>query len=100
MACRDSTTAKEAFSQEKFDLVISDLMLPDTNGIILLKELKKINPALPIVIVTGFPQVYSPQMAKADGVDSYLCKPFRINQLEQVLSSLLYPEKTPKRQTN
>jgi DNA-binding response OmpR family regulator len=99
MACRDGTTAKEAFLQGKFDLVISDLMLPDTNGVTLLKELKNINPALPIAIVTGYPQVYSPQMAKTDGIDGYLGKPFRINQLEQVLSNLLYPEKTPKRQT-
>ncbi|HBC45420.1 MAG TPA: hypothetical protein DEO84_01615 [candidate division Zixibacteria bacterium] len=100
MVCRDGTSAKEALSKGKFDLVISDLMLPDTNGVILLKELKKIDPALPIVIVAGYPQVYSPLMAKADGIDGYLGKPFRINQLEQVLSNLLYPQKTPKQQTN
>ncbi len=94
VACRNGADAREAFANEKFDLVISDFMLPDVNGVILLRELKKLNPALPIVIVTGYPWAYTPAMAKADGIDGYLGKPFRINQLEQVMAGLLFPEKS------
>jgi DNA-binding response OmpR family regulator len=100
VACRNGADAEEAFSKDKFDLVISDLMLPDTNGVVLLKELKNINPSLPIVIVTGYPLVYTPLMAKAEGIDGYISKPFRINQLEQVIANLLFPEKNPRRRPN
>ncbi len=97
VACRNGADAREAFAKEKFDLVISDFMLPDANGVILLRELKKLNHALPIVIVTGYPLAYTPAMAKADGIDGYLGKPFRINQLEQVMAGLLFPEKSRNR---
>jgi DNA-binding response OmpR family regulator len=100
IACRTGAAAKEAFSSAKFDLVISDFMLPDINGVLLLKDLKSNNPALPIVIVTGYPLAYTHQMAKADGIDGYLGKPFRINQLEQVIASLLYPAQSHKRPGN
>jgi DNA-binding NtrC family response regulator len=96
VACRTAAAAREAFAKDNFAIVISDFMLPDYNGVILLKDLKKINPNLPIVIVTGYPLAYTPAMARADGIDGYLGKPFRINQLEQVIVDLLYPEKTPK----
>jgi DNA-binding response OmpR family regulator len=98
VACRSAASAREIFQSNHFDLAISDFMLPDTNGIILLKELKGINPNLHIVIITGYPLAYTLAMAKADGLDGYLGKPFRINQLEQVIANLLYPEKAPKRQ--
>jgi DNA-binding NtrC family response regulator len=96
VACRSAASAREIFQTNHFDLAISDYMLPDTNGIILLKEQKGLNPNIPIVIVTGYPLAYTPAMARADGVDGYIGKPFRINQLEQVIASLLYPEKAPK----
>jgi DNA-binding response OmpR family regulator len=96
VACRTVAAAKEIFAKDTFALVISDFMLPDSNGVFLLKELKNENPNLPIVIVTGYPLAYTPFMARTDGIDGYLGKPFRINQLEQVIVSLLYPEKIPK----
>lgn len=98
VACRTATAAKEAFAKDTFALVISDFMLPDSSGVILLKDLRRDNPNLPIVIVTGYPLAYTPSMARTDNIDGYLGKPFRINQLEQVIVSLLYPENSPTSQ--
>jgi len=95
-ARHDSTSALEAFKKYKFDLVISDFMLPDGTGLELLKSIKKLKPMMQVVIATGYPLAYPPAMARADGVDGYLAKPFRINQLEQVIVTLLYPERIKK----
>ena len=85
-----------AFIDQSFDLVIADYMLSDISGVKLLRKLREIRTEVPFVIITGYPLAYPPSSAKADGVDAYLTKPFRINQMEQVITSLLYPEKSRK----
>jgi CheY-like chemotaxis protein len=94
-AVGNAEAAVRAFMKKKFDLIISDFILPDSNGVELLKKIKKMKSSTPFVIVTGYPLAYPPAMAKADGVEGYLAKPFRVNQLEQVIASLLYPERQP-----
>ncbi len=89
----NAAEARKAFAAERFDLVVSDFMLPDSNGTDLIKSLKEMRPETPAVIVTGYPVAYPPSLARLDGIDGYLVKPFRINQLEQVMAGLLYPEK-------
>jgi CheY-like chemotaxis protein len=92
----NAADAIQAFSLTPFDLVVSDYMLPDSSGFDLMCGVRKIRTDTPFVIVTGYPVAYPPSLAKADGVDGYLVKPFRINQLEQVISGIFYPEKTEK----
>lgn len=74
---------------EKFDLVISDIKMPVTNGIDFLHEIKSKYPNLPVVIITGYPLAYPPKKASAEGADGYIAKPFRINQIEKILKRLL-----------
>ena len=93
-AYRKITDAIEAVKRDNFDLVISDFMLPDGTGLDLLRQIKKLDKGIPFVITTGYPLAYPPAVAKADGVGGYLVKPFRINQMEQVISNLLSPKKT------
>ena len=47
--------AIKRISNEEFDLLISDIRLPDINGITVLKESKIIQPRLDVVIITGYP---------------------------------------------
>lgn len=93
---KSGTDGVAAFIDRSFDLVIADYMLSDISGIELLRKLREIRAEVPFVIITGYPLAYPPSSAKADGVDAYLRKPFRINQMEQVITSLLYPEKSRK----
>jgi CheY-like chemotaxis protein len=92
-AYRKVQEAVGAVARGGFDLVISDFMLPDGTGLDLLRQTKKVTPRIPFVITTGYPLAYPPAMAKADGVDGYLVKPFRINQMEQVIAKILFIEK-------
>jgi DNA-binding NtrC family response regulator len=89
----DGNAALKSFYEDNFDLVISDFMLSDMNGVDLLKSMKKTKPDIPFILITGYPIAYPPALAKSDGVDGYLVKPFRINQIEQIMIELLFPHK-------
>ena len=65
-------------------------MMPRLNGIQLLQSLKAKYPDLPVVIITGYPLAYPPQKAIQEGASGYIAKPFRINQIDKLLSKILY----------
>jgi DNA-binding NtrC family response regulator len=68
--------ALEILKQEKVDLVISDLRMPDGGGVELLKTIKSINSQLPLVImITGFSDMPESQIIKL-GAHAMLLKPF------------------------
>jgi len=74
--------------QNRFDLIITDLVMPDISGIGLISILKKDYPHIPIIAITGKgaePEKLSLE-AKADAV---LKKPFEMSYLKQVISELL-----------
>lgn len=77
------------FLREKIDLVISDLMMPVKSGMDLLQELKRINPRVLFIMVTGFPGVESAVEAGKEGAYDYLVKPIEMSQLAAVMNRAL-----------
>jgi DNA-binding NtrC family response regulator len=73
-----------------YDLVITDIRMPEKNGIELLKDIKKKFPSTKVVIITGYTLAYPPDQAEREGADGYIAKPFRINQIDDLLAKLLY----------
>jgi YesN/AraC family two-component response regulator len=63
-------------SNEEFDLLISDIRLPDVNGITVLKESKIIQPKLDVVIITGYPTLEDAKESVKLGAFEYIEKPF------------------------
>jgi YesN/AraC family two-component response regulator len=55
-----------------------------------LEDLRAINPALKLVLITGYPEVIDFVRGSYSGVDTYLLKPFRRQQLLEVLRKLAY----------
>lgn len=86
---RSGEKAIEEFYKNKFDMLITDYMMPGLSGKELITAVKKIKPDIPVVMITGYPLAYPPGVAKSEGIDAYLLKPFRINQLMDVVSRLL-----------
>jgi len=74
----------------QFDLVITDIRMPEKTGIELLSDIKSKYNDLPVVIITGYPLAYPPEKAMSEGADGYIPKPFRINQIDSLLAKLLY----------
>ncbi|RMG42631.1 MAG: response regulator [Methanobacteriota archaeon] len=85
-------TGKEALSkldEEEVHLVILDLMLPDLNGLDILKAIKAASANLPVIILTGKDSSKDLEMAKEYGADDFVTKPFKDEDLLSKVKSLL-----------
>ena len=63
-------------SNEEFDLLISDIRLPDINGITVLRESKIVQPKLDVVIITGYPTLEDARESVKLGAFEFIEKPF------------------------
>ncbi len=86
-----SIDALEAFraSPDKFDLVITDMAMPNMPGDKLAAELTKIRPDIPILLCTGFSETMSEEKAAALGIKGFLLKPIAMNDLSQKIHEVL-----------
>lgn len=76
--CTTSNNGKEALSQfykESFSLIISDIKMPEMNGIELLKRVKAIHPNMKMIMVTAYPDIYMAVEAMRLGAYDFLIKP-------------------------
>ena len=88
------TSSVEAFSvfrsdPGKFDLVITDMAMPDMTGDVLVKKIKKIRSDVPVILCTGFSQKISEEEIKQIGIDAYCRKPLSIPVLAAKVRHLL-----------
>jgi DNA-binding NtrC family response regulator len=79
----------DIFLHDKIDLVVSDLMMPVKSGMDLLHELRRINPKVLFVMITGYPTKDTAQQAIKDGAYDFLVKPVDMHQLAMVMNRAL-----------
>jgi putative nucleotidyltransferase with HDIG domain len=75
----------EKIQNDDFNVVFTDLTMPEMNGIDLIKEAKKINPYLPIVVITGYGSIDNAVNAMKEGATDFLTKPFTIENIMEIL---------------
>lgn len=80
--------AVAALKKQKFDFCFLDLVLPDMSGDEIYKEAKTIDPELPIVIITGYPDSDMLDNILKMGPVTVLKKPLELDQLNQTLKML------------
>jgi two-component system response regulator GlrR len=80
-ASREYEGAVHSASVHTYDLALVDLKLNGKSGIDLMEELHRIQPELPVIILTGFGSVNSAVDAMKRGACSYLTKPFEFDEL-------------------
>jgi two-component system response regulator HydG len=68
------------------DLILTDLMMPGMDGLVFLKTVKKINPYLPVIIITGHGSVETAVVALKEGAFDYLSKPIRMKEVLRQVS--------------
>ncbi|WP_263769237.1 response regulator [Propionivibrio soli] len=91
-AVEQAFTGKEAqhlLLTETFDAILLDLMLPDTKGEVLLRQLREKNNNVPVLIISAQDQLQDIIGHLDLGADDYLVKPFNMLELEARLRSLL-----------
>jgi PAS domain S-box-containing protein len=86
-----SIEALEAFrdSPDKFDLVITDMTMPNMSGDKLSVKLTKIRPDIPVLLCTGFSETMSEEKAASIGIKGFLLKPIVMKDLAQKIREVL-----------
>ncbi len=81
--------AVTAIEQNNFDLIISDIVLPGTSGIDLLRHVKETGKTCPVVMITGYPNIESAAEAVRLGAFDYVPKPVKKNELLKIVALAL-----------
>lgn len=84
-------TGKEALNliaTEHFDIVITDMKLPDISGFSIIEKVKKKDIDIAVVMITAFSSVQTAIDAMKKGADDYLTKPVNIEELELILKKI------------
>jgi len=74
-------SALELVGKGSFDIMITDIVLPEMNGLELTKKAKKVKPRLAIIIATGYIDAFSYDEAIEAGASDFLKKPFTVKEL-------------------
>ena len=88
-------TALDKFRGNGFDLVVSDLRLPDIDGLEVIKNMKEQRPEVKAIIITGYPSVSSAVDAVRMGVIDYLRKPFTDEDLVRAVQKAYLQAQKP-----
>ena len=78
--------ALDALRTEMYDAAITDIRMPDTSGLDLLKEIKKHDDSIEVVIMTGYPTIASAVEALKEGAYDYLSKPLILDELRHLMA--------------
>jgi two-component system response regulator HydG len=79
--------ARRYLDQERFDLVILDIHMPDEDGISLLKYVRAQDSTLPAILITGYPEMETVMASVRLSVSEYLCKPFTLQKLVEAVAA-------------
>jgi two-component system NtrC family response regulator len=89
---RQAASAADAIALAKahtIDLVVTDLRMPDRDGLELLDELHRINPEVPAILMTAFGTIRTAVEAMKRGAADYLTKPIDLDELEVLIARVL-----------
>nr|NIP41971.1 response regulator [candidate division Zixibacteria bacterium]NIR64804.1 response regulator [candidate division Zixibacteria bacterium]NIS18214.1 response regulator [candidate division Zixibacteria bacterium]NIS45560.1 response regulator [candidate division Zixibacteria bacterium]NIT54504.1 response regulator [candidate division Zixibacteria bacterium] len=73
------------FKEDHYDILITDLGLPDIDGWEVARRTRNINPDLPVIVITGWGVKTKQVKDNRDLADYVLAKPFRMEQLEELI---------------
>jgi DNA-binding NtrC family response regulator len=76
-------------THQSIDLVITDIRMKWQSGVTLLVELKQLHPRLPVIVITGYPNMISEADIREIGADYYFVKPLELDQLRSAVRDCL-----------
>jgi DNA-binding NtrC family response regulator len=90
----DSAAALAAMAEKSFDIVVTDLKMQGIDGIEVLKRVRAMNPKTRVIIITGYASPDTAELAEQEGVFAFLAKPFRLDELKEVIYRAMEPDRT------
>ncbi|NWF56204.1 MAG: response regulator [Syntrophaceae bacterium] len=85
----DGEEALGILKERKFDLITLDLNMPGLSGIETLRELRKIDDEVPVIMITGYGTQKDEKESLKYGARDFICKPFNISQIISVIDRIL-----------
>ena len=93
----DGVDALDKIKKNKIDAVITDIRLPNMDGITLTQEISRQYPGLPVMIMTAFDEEYSEGTVISAGARESLRKPFTLDEFAVRLNKMINDSETIKR---
>jgi CheY-like chemotaxis protein len=81
--------ALERLGAGQIDLVITDLNMPEMDGMELTKRIKTASPQLPVIVITGYGTFHTERQVLASGADGYIPKPCTIHRVQETVNAAL-----------
>jgi DNA-binding response OmpR family regulator len=91
----DGKLALEAFPGGSFGLCLLDIMMPEIDGLTLAREIRTINPGIPVIFLTAKSQKEDVIDGFKSGADDYMTKPFSMEELLYRIEAILRRTSTP-----
>jgi len=79
----------ERAMKTNYDIVLTDIRMPDIGGMRVLRDVKRAKPALPVIMITGYASIQSSVQAMKMGATDYIEKPFTPDQLIKAITAAL-----------
>lgn len=79
--CKDGSQGLEVFKNERFEVVILDIVMPGMDGIDVLKEIHKFNPHSVVILITAYGSIRNAVDAMKAGAFDYITKPFDLDDV-------------------
>lgn len=92
----DGNAALQKVKETFFNLLITDLKMPRLGGLDVLKEIKRVNPYIEVIIITGYPTIESAVEAIKIGAFDFICKPFDVQEMKLTIDRCLERQKFNK----
>lgn len=89
VGCLGAVDAYDAMYETVFDLIISDIMMPDIDGYEFVRSVRSINSEIPILFMTARDDFASKQRGYRVGVDDYMVKPVDLDEMYLRIGALL-----------
>jgi CheY-like chemotaxis protein len=80
---------------DAFDLILSDQTMPGFSGAELAKQVKKTRPSIPIIIMTGFSEILTPEKVQELGLHALMSKPLDFLELSRHIRSAFDAPRSP-----
>ena len=81
--------ALRLLEDQEVDLVITDLNMPQMDGMELMKQVKAAHPGLPVIVITGYGTFNTEKQVLSNGADGYIPKPCTINRVQETVTAAL-----------
>lgn len=89
LLARDGEEALRIFKENEINLLLTDMRMPEKDGLSLLHEVKRLRPEIPVILITAYGTIESAVDAMKEGAADYLLKPIKMEEVELVIQRAL-----------